>query len=154
MASCEPFRSSAYAEDLPWRMIWQSEALGLSYGTIAQNLNVDKSTVCRTLQLFHTTGNVKKDYPKENASRKLTAPAQLFILHLTLEKPGVCLNEIQIELWDFLQIDVNISTIYRLLRESGFTRQRLRYTALQRDEMLRQQFIVDVSVYAPEMLVF
>ena len=136
-------------------MIWQSEALGLSYGTIAQNLNVDKSTVCRTLQLFHTTGNVtKKEYLRENDFRKLTSPAQLFILQLTLEKPGIYLHEIQRELWDFLQIDVNISTIYRLLHESGFTRQRLRYAAIQRDEMLRQQFILDVSVYTPEMLIF
>ena len=103
-------------------MIWQSEALGLSYGTIAQNLNVDKSTVCRTLQPFHTTGNVmKKEYLRENDFRKLTSPAQLFILQLTLEKPGIYLHEIQRELWDFLQIDVNISTIYRLLHESGFT---------------------------------
>ena len=34
MASCDPFWSSAYAEDLRWRMIWQSKALGLSYGKI------------------------------------------------------------------------------------------------------------------------
>jgi len=155
MASCEPLRSSVYAEDLRWSMIWQSEALGLSYGKIAQNLNVEKSTVCRTLQLFHTTGNVmKEEYLRENGFRKLTSPAQLFILQLTLEKPGIYLHEIQTELWDFLQIDVNISTIYRLLHESGFTRQRLRCTAIRRDEMLRQQFILDVSVYTPEMLIF
>jgi len=32
-------------------MIWQSKTLGLSYEKLAQNLNVDKSTVCRTVQL-------------------------------------------------------------------------------------------------------
>ena len=85
-------------------MIWQSEALGLSYGTIAQNLNVDKSTVCRTLQLFHTTGNVTKKEGK--CFRKLTSPDQLLILQLTLEKPGIYFHEIQRELWGFLQIDV------------------------------------------------
>jgi len=58
-----------------WRMVWQSEALGCSYSTIAQNLNVDKSTVCRAL-LQHSH---KCDYPKDSAARKFqTLPGCLF----------------------------------------------------------------------------
>ena len=52
--SCEPARTSAYSEDLQWRMIWQSELLGYSQQPIAQNLGVDQSTVSRTIQLFDT----------------------------------------------------------------------------------------------------
>ena len=107
MASCEPRRSSAYSEDLRW-MVWQSEALGCSYSTIAQNLNVDKSTVCRTIQLFYSTGTVsKRDYPKDSAPRKLSNPAQLFILHLVIKQPGIYLHEMQRELSDFLGIEVS-----------------------------------------------
>ena len=107
MASCEPCRSSAYSEDLCWRMVWQSEALGCSYGTIAKNLNVDKSTVCRTIQLFYSTGTVtKRAYPKDCAARKLSNPAQLFILHLVIKQPGIYLYEIQRELSDLLGIKV------------------------------------------------
>ena len=40
------------------------------------------------------------------------------------------------------------------MHKSGFTYQRLKVTALQQDEFLRQQFILEVSVYSPEMLVF
>ena len=58
------------------------------------------------------------------------------------------------ELWVFLQIDVNVSTVYRLLYENGFTRQKLWYAAIQRDELLRQQFILCVVVYTPKMLIF
>ena len=43
--SCEPPRTSAYSEDLRWRMVWQSELPGYSQQTIAQNLGVDQSTV-------------------------------------------------------------------------------------------------------------
>ena len=32
---------------------------------------------------------------------------------------GMYLHEIQRELWEFLQIDVNVSTVYRHLHENG-----------------------------------
>ena len=94
--SCQPDRCSAYANDLHWRMVWQREALRYSYDKIASNLCVWTSpTVWRTIQLFLTTGNVtKRPYPKERAHRILTKPAQLLILHLVLETPGIYLNEI------------------------------------------------------------
>ena len=153
--SCEPGRSTAYSEDMRWRMVWQRMALGCTYEKIAQNLCVDKSTVYRTLELFHTTGSVsKRPYPKDKAFRKLTTPAQLFILQLVLGNPGIYLHEIQTELENTLLLEVSLSTIFRSLQESGFTHQKLHTTALQRDEFLRQQFISDVSVYSRDMLVF
>ena len=80
--------TSAYSEDLRWRMIWQSVLLAYSQQPIAQNLGVDQSTVSRTIQLFETTGSVgKKPNPKERSFRKLTAPCQL--LHLVLQRPGI-----------------------------------------------------------------
>ena len=59
--SCEPRRTSAYSEDLRWRMVWQKEVLGLSYKEIGNHLNVDPSTVCRTVHIFHQTGGVSID---------------------------------------------------------------------------------------------
>ena len=154
MASFHKSRSSAYSEDMRWRMVWQREALGYSYADIAQNLCVDKSTVSRTLNLFRTTGSVaKKPYPEGKAFCKLTLPAQLLILHLVLEKPGIFLCEIRDELVS-VEIEVTESAICKFLHKSGFTYQRLQVTALQQDEFLRQQFISEVSVYSPEMLVF
>ena len=41
MASCEPERTSAYSEDLRWKMVYQREILGLTYDSIAQNVGVD-----------------------------------------------------------------------------------------------------------------
>ena len=129
--SCEPGRSSAYSEDMRWRMVWQREALGYTYGQITQNLCVDKSTVSRTLELFYTTGSVsKRPYPKDKAFQKVTMPAQLLILQLVLDKPGIYLREIQKELETILLLEVRLSTICRFLQESGFTRQRLYTTAI------------------------
>ena len=116
MTSCEHSRSSAYEKDLRWRIIWQKEGLQLSDDTIASNLNIDKSTVSRTMERFITTGTVDKlPYPKERATRKLTDPAKLFIFHLVLNSPGITLREIQEELLYTLLIQIDVSNICRLL---------------------------------------
>ena len=60
MASCEKGRTSAYSEDLRWRMVWQSQALSIPSATVAKNLGVDISTVKRTVSLFQRTGQVGK----------------------------------------------------------------------------------------------
>lgn len=78
----------------------------------------------------------------------------MLILHLVVEKPGILLREVQTELLQVLLLEVDISTICRFLRENGFTRQKLRYIALQRDDYLRQKFVLDVPVYEPHMLIF
>ena len=52
--------SSAYSEDLTWRIVWQREAMNLSVREVAGNLCIDPSTVFRITTLFRTTGNVAK----------------------------------------------------------------------------------------------
>ena len=104
---------------------------------VAQNLGIDKSTVSRIRQRFLTTGTLKKNtYPKDKAYRKLTPTAQMLILHIVVEKPGILLHEIQNQLLEVLLLEVDISTICRFLHKSGFTRQKLRYVALQQDDYL------------------
>ena len=153
--SCEKGRSSAYSEDIRWRIVWQREALQLPVEIIAKNLCIDKSTVRRILTIFHITGNVsKKPYPKNRAFRKISLPVQLFIIHLIMSHPGIYLREIQTQIQNTLLLDVDISTICRFLHNAGFTRQKLKLCALQRDELIREQYIFDVSVYDVEMLVF
>ena len=44
-------------------------------------------------------------------------------------------------------IEISISTICKFLCKSGFTRQRLRIVATQQDTFLREQYIIDVSLY-------
>ena len=77
-------------------MVYQYEGLKLTYDAIAANLCVDTSTVCRTVQLFRSSGCVtKKQYDKSNLPRKLTDTIQLVLLQLVLERPGIMLHEIQ-----------------------------------------------------------
>ena len=155
MSSCEPHRCSAYSEDLRWRIVWQTVALEHSNEEVAKDLGVDKSTVSRIVQLFLTTGTVcKKIKSKDSAFRKLTNPAQMLILTLVVEKPGIYLREVQEELSHTLLLDIDTSTIGRFLHSSGFTHQKLCLVALQRDEFHRHKFTVDVSAYETDMLIF
>ena len=73
--SCEEQRTKAYSEDLRWRMVYQYYSLQKNYQQIAESLNVDKSTVSRTITLFTETGAVsKRSYPDSHSAshRKLT----------------------------------------------------------------------------------
>jgi len=51
-------------------------------------------------------------------------------------------------------VDVVESTICTFLEKSCFAKQRLKLYAIQRDEVLRAQFAIDVSLYNKEILVF
>lgn len=155
MTSCEPDRSSAYGEDLRWRVVWQSEALLYSPSKIAANLNIDESTVRRVLHTFTNTGSVsKRPYPVEKAFRVITEPVKLFIIHLILQKPGIFLHEITNELRVILGLDVSESAVCKVIKKAGFSRQKLATYALQRDDSLRLQFKTDVAMYTRESLVF
>ena len=136
-------------------MIWQAVAIGLPTKQISMNLCVDESTVRRTVRLFDTTGREdKKKYPSEQSFRKITKPAEFFILQLVLDRPGIYLREIQNELLHELGVDVTESAICVYLQKAGFTRQRLRVYAIQRDDDLRALFASDVSLYNRDMLLF
>ena len=122
---------------------------------VACNLCVDLSTVCRIATLFRTTGDLaKKLFPSERASRKLTEATQFFVIYLVLDRREIYLREIQLELQTQLGLDISQGALCKFVHKTGFTRQRLSTYALQRDEYLRAQFVVDISLYSPEMFIF
>ena len=101
-SSCEPMRTSAYSEDIRWRMVWQREVQGLTLERVAWNLSVDVSTVHRIVKKFEETGSVsKKKYSVANRHQlqKLTKAVQLTVLHLILQRPSIYLWELQQELY-------------------------------------------------------
>ncbi len=135
-------------------MVWHRLALRHTYKQISANLGVDSSTVQRTVTLFELTGSVqKRPYPKGRVQKKLTPTAELVIMTLVIQQPGILLRELQAELSDY-GVNIGLSTICHFLHKSGFSHQKMVLIAKQRDEYLRTVFTVDVSLYKPEMLVF
>ena len=158
-SSCEENRTSAYSEDLRWRIIYHVHALGRSCSETACCLCVDASTVRRTVALFDQTGKVaKRKYPDTHGGhlRKLTDVDKLLVLEIAIERPGIYLREIRQFLLEETGTEVDVSTICRFLKESGFTRQKMTITAKQRSDALRATFLMDMTIYKkhPEFFVF
>ena len=135
--------------------MWQREVLGYRYYTVAKNLNVDLSTVWRVVRLFKEHGSIEsKKYSRRKLFQKLTPSVELIVLHYVISNPGIYLQQIQGHLNETIGVDITPSAICRFLHKVGFSRQKLKMVARQRDEDLRAQFVSDVSIYTPDMLVF
>ena len=107
----------------------------------------------RVVCLFSNTGDVCKR-PSERAYRKINETVQHFILYLVLGRPGIYLREIVSELSAVLGLDVTESVVCKFLRMVGFTHQKQATFALLRDDTLCKQFVLDVSLYERDTLLF
>ena len=146
--SFENSRTKAYSTDMRWRMIYQNKFIGRNYRQIAECLNVDASTVCRTVHLFDETGSVaKRDYPENQGTKKLTDIDKLIILEMMIENPGIYLHEVTENIKNETGTEVSKTTVCRFLHKSGFTRQKMVIAAKQRCDYLRAQYLIDVSIY-------
>lgn len=99
--------------------------MGRSSRDIMESLNVDKSTVLRTVTFFEETGDVhKRKCPTTAGTTKLTDLGKLILLEVVISRPGIYLREVRDKLRQMTRIDINESTICRFLKESGFTMQK------------------------------
>ena len=130
-------------------------SLSYTFQEIGLNLNVDASTVYRTVALFQQTGSVtKRIYSKDRLQRKITPTVELIILNIVISKPGLLLYEIKNELQQDYGVELCESTICQFLHKSGFSRQKMVIIAKQRDSVLREKYTLDVSIYQPHMFIF
>ena len=75
--------------------MYQAVGLKRNYRQVALALNVDVSTVQRTLKLFAQTGCIqKRKYPPNVENTKLTEFAKVFIISLVIERPGIYLHKV------------------------------------------------------------
>jgi len=147
MYSCERHRTTAYNDDSRFRMIYQAVGMRKSYRQVASTLNVDASTVQRTVKLFEETGSVQKqNYPCNVENTKLTEFAKTFIVTLVIEKPRIYLHKVKDTLFEHTEIDVQESTICKVLMACGLSRQKMTLISNRRNELLRSQYVLDISI--------
>ena len=124
--------------------MYQYYGLQLSCNKIAQNINVDTSTVYRIIQRFDSSGDVsKKAHPRghNHHLKRLTEIDEFSSLELVVEKPGISLKEIQAESSQTTGTEISVSSICRkLTRVAG-----------QRSDYLRSQYMIDISIFPPEI---
>lgn len=76
------------------------------------------------------------------------------MLQLLLDNPSIYLDEIQQEVQEITGTIVHISTICRTIHRMGWTRQKLRHIAVQQSLEKRVEYITDISMFDPEMLIW
>ena len=85
----------------------------------------------------------------------MTDAVKLLILHTVIEESSVYLKEIQLKVQRLTGFEVSHPTaLCGYLKETNFSRQKMKLVAKQRDEDLRSAYKLDVSIYSPSMLVF
>ena len=144
----------AYSEDLRWRAVWLHLVRGLSYTDVAQTLFMCEKSVQRYLALFHATESVDPQVQKRGPDKCLTEFELFTILQSLIIKPTSFLCEIQHQLLCSTGKWVHASTICRTIKEQGLTHKRVQTIALQQSEARRIQYMTEISLFHPDMLIW
>ena len=102
---------------------------------------------------FERTGEVTRSV--KLPTERILHEHDLFVLmQMVMAKPSVYLHELQRALVQTTGMCVSEATICRTLKRFGFSRKKMKYTALQRSDLLRAEYQAEIAVYDPSMLVF
>ena len=134
--------------------MWLNVAKGMTYKEITEVLFMCEKSVYRYLSQFHATGSVEPKEPSGDRNKGLTEFESFTVLQSILHKPTAYLQEIQQDLLDTTGTWVHVSTICRTVKQRGFTRKKVQSIALQQSEIKRIQFMSEISVYDPDMLIW
>lgn len=98
----------------------------------------------------------KKPHPQgyDHHLKQLTKYDEYFIVELVAEKPGIYLRELQAEVYKMTGTEISTSTICKFLHGNGFAHRKLNRIYYHRSDILRFQFMFDMSIIPTEMLVF
>ena len=100
----------------------QKSLLGLTCHQVASKLNVDRSTVQRTVQLFEDTGTVCsiQGY-HQNTIKKLSVREEIAIIDAVVDNPAMYLSDLQQHVLYTTGTSISTSTICQLLKKQGFS---------------------------------
>lgn len=153
--SAEPNRRSPYSSDIKWRVVWQRLSMGLTFTTIAKNLNIAVSTAHRIYSLFEQTGSVEVERSTSRPQvRKLDDYMELFVIGIVLEHPTIYLRDLCQKVEDISSVRVSEATICKLIKRHGITRKKVQKIALQRSSQLRGEFMATALLHNKEQFVF
>ena len=106
------------------------------------------------MTLFHATGSVAPVDQKRGPAKILSEFEVFTVLQCLVQKPTSYLHEIQDQLFQATGTWVHASTLCHTIKEHGFTHRKVQTVALQMSEEKRVQYMADVSVFNPDMLIW
>ena len=143
-----------YSTDLRWRAVWLHVFKEMTFEEVGDLLFMSSRSVRRYVNAFYTSGNVDPAQHRHGPLPILNQFEQLTVLQSLLDDPSMFLDELQQELANITGTLVHISTICRTIHRLGMTRQKLRHIALQQSLDQRALFMLDISMFDPEMIVW
>ena len=120
---------------------------------ISETLYIYASTIRRILKLYDSSDIAPKQY-QHGPARMLGETEKECIVFTVLSNPGIYLDELQRKLHAENGTSASISTICRTLNTLGFTRKKLSYVALQQDEIARQTFFEEMSLFTVDLIIW
>ena len=126
----------------------------MSYEEVSELLFISEQSIRRYVNLFHMTGNVEPTKQRHGPPRLLNDFEQTLLIQLIVNSPSIYLSEVQARLYDATGTTVHESTIRRTIHYLGFTRKKIEHIAYQRSNTLRAEFMSDISIFDPNMIVW
>ena len=146
--------SKAYYDDLRWRIVYISQMLGMKTVDISSVTFVSERTIQRYVEQFKVTVDVAQFAKRNGPTTILSGREEALIVQAVLDKPGLCLHELQSCL-HVNGVQVDVSTICRTLHRLGFTYQKIKHLPMQRSEDTRQEFMAEVAnMYNPSIFIW
>ena len=128
--------------------------LKMSTQEVSRLMLVSTRTVQRYCHKFMATGDLEPQQHRNGPQRILTDFEELILVNLVLTRPGIYLYELQRELLMTTGTEVDCSTICRLFKRLGITRQKIKRIALQRTEEKRGAFMAEMMMYDSSTLLW
>ena len=86
------------------------------------------------------------------ATERILHEHDVFVLmQIVLERPSVYLHELQRALAQTTGMFVSEATICRTLKRFGFSWKKMKYTALQRSDLIRAEYQAEIAIYDPSI---
>ena len=108
--SAEPGCTTAYSDDLWWRVVWQRLVRELSFSEIAKNLNIAVGTA-NVWSRFMLIGEVSAKKQPPRYKRKMDDYQELLLTGLILEQPQMYISEMRQHLHDVTGVEVSNATV-------------------------------------------
>ena len=128
--------------------------LGVSAATTATNMMISKRTVYRISERFKATGNIAPFQKRHGPIPKIDETDMEIILDAIFTRPGIYLSEMKSIIQQKTGKQIHESTLCRTLHKRGFSRQKIRYRALQKSDAQRVRFIAEAAAFSSSMFVW
>ncbi|KAF5392338.1 hypothetical protein D9757_001550 [Collybiopsis confluens] len=147
-----------YSDDLRVRVPILFNQYNMKVKQICEYLGVKKTFVYKELAQCHLGIETPCHYRRNRRGRPriLSTVDEQYITSLLKLKPTLYLDEIQDALFRYRHVSISIPALYRALWRLDITRKVVSAKALERNEVLRSHFMLQIARIAPnpDMLVF